>query len=1370
MSKMHRIFAKTASSFLTRESPKHLTLLKGDCSWRQFRVQVGATVLVLCLAWTLMGVPVQAANSCSGPAQDESWIDQGVDTLAVVCSTWVLEPIDTASSWLGNLFRRNDSKLSEDQIELEIVDVSQWDFLDEIIKDRFFDVGLDSDMPRRTEVEAEALYEAIPGTARALGEERLIEFLGSHTLTYVEPIEEILRLADAEDNLVWELQTVSKARGERPMTVDELVAAVNALERKGQAASTLSHETWYALNQDQGFMDGFKRLGLATGTRTQAEAFELYMTIPEAFRNEGVVAVRHFLKVHAPTFRTPVEANPQLASTFVNVVWEDRRLQTNRDNRPMTDSEIAAAEQALWAKSLTAGTPSSRTWYKLLLDPEALAWLRLAGNETLPGFAGSQAELLEVYESIPGAVRAAGFEAVRMFLSTHSPVYRPGLVIKDSANWYLSRATSLDNLVWEAHELAEARGQRAMTLVEIHTAEQVLRTRFESAANVMALGMIPEIPVPQPELEDIPGDVRRRLARIGLTSEQPGRMPSEIVNIYASIPSPIRALGEDRVENFLDRYTISHPTPAASEPGHQVQPSEFTWEKHGTVHARGDRPMSFEEFQAAKMMVLLVALDAMPEATWSVLENNPEFKTQFSQIESNLLALGNNYVHINVNIDILYQILYQNIPRSVVLLGPDAVLRFLSEFGLSHKRPVADFLALTDVPTNMTWEPNVSNAVRDITVQDNSAPVPTTRTELKPGTDNWSVTGPGYYSAEGDSWETLDEALQQRLAFVGLTPNTWYRTLSQTVALYQTIPEGVRSQGNVAVRDFLDSYTVSRRVPLSEYWELATSARNSVWEESKVVQARGGRPANEAEVTAAREALVETYSKDLEAIKVLEADGRLTGLVTGVYVGSKGVLPKLQTPPPPVTSSGTWHTLDPLLRQRFAGRGLPVGMPRRTALEAQILYETVPLTIRVQGNTAVRDFLDTHALSYRRPVTEFPDLARVPGNAVWEPLDLALARGDRPLTPVEAHRARQAVEQAARSAATRSGMTWYALNDDPAFLHNLRRRGGTSWTPADARKLYTKIPLGIRNQGPKAVKTFLDEFDLSHIEPLSTNDTLANSVDNVIWEDPSRNRARGASAMTPDEVADAKEYLKDVGSKAGSRSNRTWYAIAQNPERLERIRNLGVSDGNPHSRLMAKGIYEKIPLEIRELGVNEVDNFIEEFDLSHKLGRAVTESADTNVVWEKQSSKRKRGSGPMTEKQVDRARKDLDNHLADAATLRKALRSATRKTAIATVARTALKVGLLGAVVELPISGAESFLEWHHGRLTGKEAVVQAARNSGASALFGIGILGGLSLVPTVATFVVGTAPVIVPAFIAGGTVHTLNRLCTAAQPGTASN
>ena len=1280
--------------------------------------------------------------------------------MADVCATWVNEPADRIVDKLKDLNPFGDDSLDDDQIELEVVDVSEWEFLDDTTRQRFFDVGLAPNMPRRTEEEAEALYEAIPGTTRALGEARLLEFLDSHTLTYLTPLPDILREVDAPDNLIWELRTIHEARGDRPMTAGELAAATIALIRTGQAAASTSSQTWYLLNSDPEFIESFKYLGLTNGTRTQAQAFELYTTIPAAFRNEGFWAVLYFFAVHDLSFRLPAENDPQLASALGNVVWEDRLMKASRQGASLTDADLAMAQHALWVKSLTAGTPSSQTWYKLLQDQEVLTGLRVAGDQALPDFNGSLTELRLVYESLPEWVRVAGPDAVRTFLASNNPVHTPGTVLPVSSTWLLSRATSLDNLIWEPSQLAETRGPRAMTLAEIAAAEEVLRIRFEAAESAIALGHVPEIPVSQPMFDDIPITILGRLARLGLEAGQPDRTPAEVLALYRSIPSPIRVQGQIPVEDFLERFTISHPVPAAFEPGHQVPPESYLWEKYPTVRARGGAPVSAEEFMAVRFQMLKVARDAMPMATWVVLKDDPEFRLRFDQLAQELSA------PVEINIPALYQ----SIPQAVLLLGPDAVLDFLSEFGLSLKRPLSEFLALANTPTNLAWEPSPVGTV--VTHRDG------TSREL--ATDGTHATATGGIPApdpalaiHGDSWDTLAPSLQQHLAFVGLAPNTWFRTFDETVALYLSIPEGVRTQGNVAVQDFLDIHTVSRKVSLADVLSVATSVRNSIWESSESALARGFEPPTAVDIVAARVALVETYIEDLE---VLKSDPVLAGLVAGLYVGGRQVLPRLQTPLPPIRPGGTWDTLSPLLRQRFFGRGIPVGLPRRTPLEAQALYLTVPPSIRVQGNTAVRDFLDTFQLSYRQPVTTSPALARVPGNAVWEPVETALDRVV-PMTPDEVRRAAAAVRQTARFAATRSGMTWYALMDEPRFLDSFKRRGlrGAYRTQSEAKALYKTVPRGVRKQGPAAVKTFLDEVHLSHIVPVSERPDLQKRLDNVVWEDPELNEGRGARRMTDDEVRAARRELRRIGRQAGSRSNRTWYAIAQNQDRLGKFLDLDSPKGVPHSRYRAKSLYEQIPHEIRELGWEQVDEFVKEFDLSDTAGRAVT-ADDTDLIWEKRSNKSKRGNDSLTVKDIERAQKAVDGTLKDMASVGKTLRANARKVVLKTATRHALVGGLAGVVLELPVSGGITFMEWYHGRISTEMAIRQVAQDAAMAAGIGAVLLGGTTLLTTLAPGVVTVgavaAPVVIPVVLvastAGGVAFLatqVHQFCVSAQP-----
>lgn len=156
--------------------------------------------------------------------------------------------------------------------------------------------------------------------------------------------------------------------------------------------------------------------------------------------------------------------------------------------------------------------------------------------------------------------------------------------------------------------------------------------------------------------------------------------------------------------------------------------------------------------------MLKVARDAMPMATWIVLKDNPEFRLRFDQLAQELSA--------PVAIDI--PVLYQSIPRAVLLLGPDAVLDFLSEFGLSLKRPLSEFLALANTPTNLVWEPSpvgTDSGHRDGTAQELA------KDAVHAPAMGGSPTPNLGFGVYGDSWNSLDPSLQQHLAFVGLEPS-----------------------------------------------------------------------------------------------------------------------------------------------------------------------------------------------------------------------------------------------------------------------------------------------------------------------------------------------------------------------------------------------------------------------------------------------------------------------------------------------------------------------------------------------------------------------------------------------------------------------
>ena len=72
----------------------------------------------------------------------------------------------------------------------------------------------------------------------------------------------------------------------------------------------------------------------------------------------------------------------------------------------------------------------------------------------------------------------------------------------------------------------------------------------------------------------------------------------------------------------------------------------------------------------------------------------------------------------------------------------------------------------------------------------------------------------------------------------------------------------------------------------------------------------------------------------------------------------------------------------------------------------------------------------------------------------------------------------------------------------------------------DVADLVEKIPLNVVDS-PSEVNEWLSQKDVSHIYPQSTHPWLASDPDNVMWEDSSVNRSRGAEVMTEAEVLTA---------------------------------------------------------------------------------------------------------------------------------------------------------------------------------------------------------------------------------------------------------
>jgi hypothetical protein len=72
----------------------------------------------------------------------------------------------------------------------------------------------------------------------------------------------------------------------------------------------------------------------------------------------------------------------------------------------------------------------------------------------------------------------------------------------------------------------------------------------------------------------------------------------------------------------------------------------------------------------------------------------------------------------------------------------------------------------------------------------------------------------------------------------------------------------------------------------------------------------------------------------------------------------------------------------------------------------------------------------------------------------------------------------------------------------------------------DVSDLIDKIPPNIVDSHLE-VNEWLSQKDVSHIYPQSTHPTIASDPDNVMWEDSTVNRARGAEVMTEAEILTA---------------------------------------------------------------------------------------------------------------------------------------------------------------------------------------------------------------------------------------------------------
>lgn len=104
-------------------------------------------------------------------------------------------------------------------------------------------------------------------------------------------------------------------------------------------------------------------------------------------------------------------------------------------------------------------------------------------------------------------------------------------------------------------------------------------------------------------------------------------------------------------------------------------------------------------------------------------------------------------------------------------------------------------------------------------------------------------------------------------------------------------------------------------------------------------------------------------------------------------------------------------------------------------------------------------------------------------------------------------------------------------------------RGLGSRPPPEARRLYESIPKSSRNSNEDTLQ-FLKGRDASHIKPVSRYPGLAKKPRNIVWENSSRNRSRGARDMTKAERAAAWADTQRAGYKALGKSVARQAALA----------------------------------------------------------------------------------------------------------------------------------------------------------------------------------------------------------------------------------
>ena len=207
-------------------------------------------------------------------------------------------------------------------------------------------------------------------------------------------------------------------------------------------------------------------------------------------------------------------------------------------------------------------------------------------------------------------------------------------------------------------------------------------------------------------------------------------------------------------------------------------------------------------------------------------------------------------------------------------------------------------------------------------------------------------------------------------------------------------------------------------------------------------------------------------------------------------------------------------------------------------------------------------------------------------------------------------------------------------------------------------------------------------------------------------------------------------------------------------QRTFKVRGLGRGLGS-RSDAMAQRLYKSVPKEVRNLGTEPVKKLIEGKDASHirPVANAPGKARQPgNVVWEKSSLNRARGSRNMTPAEVARANS--------------ALRISALGTVSRAVARNAARGGAIAAFTEAPVTGIENYFHWKRGRKSGSQAMKDATKEVSVSAAVGATTAGAMTAAAAMGVGI-SLGPFGVPLMIAGGTIlvgRGWSRIAKAAQ------